>query len=395
MRKTYPLFAVRQIANAYAARAKAACPPECDPTMPLLYALARSWAWDAVAYRCQTHPQEAEVADEKGDTTLHWACFGNCPAATVELILQANPSQAKVVNIKGELPLHLACSYRASSETIRVVLEANPAAANEVTLAGSNPLHLLADYGGSAEAMWHVLRACSSAATVCDQLYQRRPIEILNGRKNLHEFSTIREMLRTVRRKQRLLRENSIEWSDLEVGIEEHRTSEFWQKIALLAVAESRFDDALLQMHSIDLVSHPVVLMACVSNALCPPSIQEFAILLYSHQLVVPYDGNLALHEAVKAGSFHALQDLLFYAPDAAKVRSEEGKLPLTYLLERDDASWLDGVGYLMQAYPAALQDTALPAPYFPILWSRFPPDVLYASIRCSPDLLYIFKDHM
>jgi hypothetical protein len=39
MRKTYPLFAVRQIANAYAARAKAACPPECNPTMPLLYAL--------------------------------------------------------------------------------------------------------------------------------------------------------------------------------------------------------------------------------------------------------------------------------------------------------------------------------------------------------------------
>ncbi len=344
-----------------------------------------------MAYRCQTHPQEAEVADEKGDTTLHWACFGNCPAATVELILQAHPAQAKFVNIKGELPLHLACSYRASSETIRVVLEANPAAANEVTQAGSNALHLLADYGGSAEAMWHVLRACSKAATVFDQLYQRRPMEILNGRKSMHEFSTVRETLRSVRRKQKLLRGDSVEWRDLEVGIEEHRTSEFWQKIALLAVAESRFDKVLLQVHPLDLVSHPVVLMACVSNPLCPPSIQEFAILLYTHQLMVPYDGNLALHQAVKAGSFHALQDLLFYAPDAAKVRSEEGKLPLTYLLEKEDATWLDGVGYLMQAYPAALQDTALPAAYYPILWSRFPPDVFYASIRCSPDLLYSF----
>ena len=43
MRKTYPLFAVRQIANAYAARAQAACPAECNPTMPLLYALGKSY----------------------------------------------------------------------------------------------------------------------------------------------------------------------------------------------------------------------------------------------------------------------------------------------------------------------------------------------------------------
>lgn len=39
MRKTYPLFAVRQIANAFAARAHSECPTECNPTMSLLYAL--------------------------------------------------------------------------------------------------------------------------------------------------------------------------------------------------------------------------------------------------------------------------------------------------------------------------------------------------------------------
>lgn len=353
-----------------------------------LLIVARSWAWGAVAYRCQTHPQEAEVADPKGDTTLHWACFGNCPATTVELILKANPAQAQALNVKGQFPLHVACSYRASTETIRIVVEANPSAANAITHSGSNPLHLLADYNGSAEAMWHITKAYPAAATVCDQLYQRRPLEIVNGRKNMHEFSSSRETLRAVRRKQNLVEVGSDDWNGLEAEIEEHRTSEFWQKIALLVVAESPYDDSFLEMHPLDLVCHPVVLMACVSNVHCPPSIQEFAILLYSHQLMVPYDGSLPLHSAALSGSFHALQDLIFYAPEAARVRSKEGKLPLTCLLDRKDATWLDGVGYLTQAYPAALQDAALPVAYYPILWSRFAPDVLYASIRCSPHLL-------
>lgn len=43
MRKTYPLFAVRQIANAYAARAHSTCPAECNPAMPLLYALGERY----------------------------------------------------------------------------------------------------------------------------------------------------------------------------------------------------------------------------------------------------------------------------------------------------------------------------------------------------------------
>ena len=292
------------------------------------------------------------------------------------------------MNGKDQFPLHVACSYRASSETIRIVLEANPSAAMAITHSGSNPLHLLADYNGSAEAIWHVTKAYPAAAAVCDQLYQRRPLEIINGRKNMHEFASTRETLRTVRRKQKLFEVGSDEWDILEMEIAEHRFSEFWQKVAVLIVAESHFEDSFLETFPTVLVGHPVVLMACVSNVYCPPSLQEFAILLYSDQLLVPYNGSSPLHEACQAGSFHALQDLIFYAPGAAKIRNKEGKLPLTCLLERDDATWLDGVGYLTQAYPAALQDVALPDPYYPILWSRFSPDVLYASLRCSPHLL-------
>lgn len=350
--------------------------------------LARSWAWGAVAYRCQTHPQEAEVTDQRGDTTLHWACFGNCPAETVELVIQANPAQVYAVNSKGQFALHVACSYRASPETIQLLLQANPQAAAAITLDGSNALHLLADFSGSVESMWHVVKCYPAGAKMCDRLYQRRPLEIWNGRKNIYAFSAARETLRTLRRRQKSMVERSEEWIEMQDHIQEYCKTEFWQKVALLAVAESHFDHALLEMNPMDLVLHPVVLMACVSNVHCPPSIQEFAILLYSHQLMVPYMGSLPLHEAARSGSYHALQDLLFYAPEAAKIRCSEGQLPLTLLLERSDATWLDGVGYMTQAYPGALQDASLPDAYYPVLWSRFSIDALYASIRCSPHLL-------
>ena len=31
---------------------------DIEQNMPFLYSLARSWAWDAVTYRCRTHPEE-------------------------------------------------------------------------------------------------------------------------------------------------------------------------------------------------------------------------------------------------------------------------------------------------------------------------------------------------
>ena len=58
---------------------------EVDRSMPLLYSLARSWAWEAVDFRCHTHPDEASAAhrDYLGDTCLHWAVFGRPPIRTV------------------------------------------------------------------------------------------------------------------------------------------------------------------------------------------------------------------------------------------------------------------------------------------------------------------------
>jgi hypothetical protein len=81
----------------------------CDGTpMPLLYALAKSWAWEAVAFRCQTHPEEAAMnwTDSHGDSILHWSVFGKPPLSAIQNILTACPDLAKARNNRGFLPLH-------------------------------------------------------------------------------------------------------------------------------------------------------------------------------------------------------------------------------------------------------------------------------------------------
>jgi hypothetical protein len=81
----------------------------CDARpMPLLYALAKSWAWDAVEFRCETHPGEAAMnwTDNHGDNVLHWSVFGKPPLSPIQNILTASPDLAKVKNNRGLFPLH-------------------------------------------------------------------------------------------------------------------------------------------------------------------------------------------------------------------------------------------------------------------------------------------------
>jgi hypothetical protein len=84
-------------------------PKEHERTnMPLAYALARSWAWPALSYRCETHPQEVSkiAVDCRGETILHFTCIGKPPLETVQAILGVCPEMARVRNQAGHLPLH-------------------------------------------------------------------------------------------------------------------------------------------------------------------------------------------------------------------------------------------------------------------------------------------------
>jgi hypothetical protein len=76
--------------------------------LPMVFSLARNWAFPAVAFRCQTNPEEASSAwmDEQGDNALHWVVFGNPPLYVVEELLRACPNLASRRNKQRTLPLH-------------------------------------------------------------------------------------------------------------------------------------------------------------------------------------------------------------------------------------------------------------------------------------------------
>jgi hypothetical protein len=380
-----------------------------NTTMPLLYSLARSWAWEAVAFRCQTHPHEASahIRDYLGDTCLHWTVFGRPPTRAVQAILAACPDTARTANDAGLYPLHVACSYRASAEVIQALIMAYPEAAILPTKSGVYPIHFLCDYGGSSvesvKALLNCLEGMHSVVMV-DPRFQRRSLFIFNERKNLREQQEDTELVRDRRMMQRaILREfaqPSVNgWEELvglhnelfsrfEDDIEPLHKSVFWRTVVLLVVAEYQHiltaqagrDAADLQLpeHIInedtanDVVQlkrrQSTILHAFVGNPECPPALQEHAVLLYEPHLLTQDDkGRCPLHLATETyaldwseASSQLIMALLQACPTAASVRDTRGCLPLSLVLGKGHRAWnmeasTQGLDKLIDAYPLAL----------------------------------------
>jgi hypothetical protein len=396
--------------------------------LPLLYSLARSWAWEAVTFRCTTHPQEVDVKfrDYRGDTSLHWAAFGRPPIETVHALLQACPDMARTPNFSGTLPLHVACSYRASSAVIQEILNAYPEAAATPDGNGATPLHYLCDYGSNNSnetiSSIKVLLRCFphgiQSVMMTDYRYQRRPLYILNARKNIREQEQYIETIRNRRFRQRALREelkNSETWNqNLKYELMDHleddisdicRESAFWKMVSLLIVAEYEYtynysedrtmmvsplsdfladsDDNSFADGAIEdkITEESRILHAFVKSLDCPPALQEFAILLYEPYLLAPSildDRSLPLHVAASmynsvtnaTGSTDRLSHLIALlvdgGPEAASVRDANDQLPLHLILNeqpRNDnkpselktTQWSNGLQSLIDVYPLAI----------------------------------------
>jgi hypothetical protein len=282
---------------------------------------------------------------------------------------------------------------------IQLLLDAAPEAAGPTGAANNvSALHLLCDYGTTPAAIAAVLRTPSGVATVRqeDSIYRRRPLHILNGRKSMRACQVARDVIRDVRRGLRALESSRHEDDDdmakeigkLKVQLDEYAESDAWKKVALLLVAEA--DAAVLPPEG---PAPARIVQAAVEIADCPPSFQEYAILLYAEHLTTRNaEGQLPLHlAAARPHGAALLLDLLEACPAAAQERNAQGELPLQTLLlnsHHNDRllTWEDGVGALVEVNPAALAELGLPDALYPTIWSRLSsPEALFLAIRAFP----------
>lgn len=360
--------------------------------LPLLYSLSRNWAWEAINFRCRTHPEEAsaDLIDARGDNILHWCAFGHPPINTIETILAVSPQLAAVKNKQGQTPLHVACSYRASPDIVAAIIESYPEAAGMADASGSCPLHLLCDYGCSTESLRSVLQTTAGSSTVlkADRAYQRRPLYILNARKNLYEFQRWLKDTRDVRLRQVAIRQKMCadmeQIQQLEEIVDAHRNLEFWQKISLLLYVE------YYGCESIDDISDDQVLHAAVGVADCPPSLRELAIALNAHELLTPDKvGRLAIQVAIEQSRYDLVIEMLRLQPSVAQTRNRQGMLPLALAVRHFQCpSWEKGIGLLVELHPAALEEVELEDIFIPLVWSKISSVcALFNAVRSRPNV--------
>ena len=119
--------------------------------------------WRDVIERVRTHPHEAEIQGNFGQTALHVACYRFPPLGAVEAILKARPGCTLKKNLSDETPLHLATEH--ASEAVQIaILKAGPEAAAMRDKYGDAPLHLACGSGQATVRFIQMLvEACPQA----------------------------------------------------------------------------------------------------------------------------------------------------------------------------------------------------------------------------------------
>ena len=284
----------------------------------------------------------------------------------------------------------VASSYRASTAVIRMILDSFPDAAGFPTRTGSSALHLMCDYGVRPDALHCVLQTSVGVANVAqeDLIYRRKPLHVLNGRKNMGNCQWTRDSMRGLRQRIRALEiagahRNANDIYRLRQTLMDFENDDTWRKASMLMVAEAT-GQALSEGDVVPMQA----LRAAIEIEDCPASFQEWAILLYSDKLMVPgADGCVPLHIAARRGSTGLLLDLLEACPSAAAVRDSSGFLPLQTFLQRPQARvWREGTGALLEAYPPALEELHLSDAVYPFVWSKLSSrESLFQAIRSCP----------
>ena len=465
-------------------------------SLPLLYYLAKRWAWIPLEHRCITHPHEVStdhIDKITGDTILHWVVFGNPPFSVVKALLDVCPQLAQTPNYMGSLPLHgtymyvcvymllpcfdhtvcvcvcglsrnqelvsdtlssiclpwmlfhvfflkiptkVACSYRASQEILFLLTDVYPEAAGlqhcsrierddddtyvTTPLRSRYPLHIMCDYGHSdPKAFLALLRTKAGISTInkVDPLFGRTPLGVWNtSSSNLalyqHRRNRLRWMIPKEQEEVKKMKDNEKVQEKGYFSVKKRRTGthdeeeidmwngniqecvlmneelevyqqwNIWHIASLMIVADyektpivDNYDVGDLEEGA--LLSPYRILRAAVANPNCPPSLQEYAVLVYFRSIMKQErddDGRVILHWAMQYSNWDIVTTLLFICPNDAYIRDNHGNYPLVLALQNtiltlSSSSWCRGWNVLIEANPEAMTQVVQKIPHYLISW--------------------------
>ena len=368
------------------------------------------------------------------------ACSYRASADVIRFLVEAYPEAAGKPTKTGAYPLHFMCDYGTTPEALRAILQtpnAIPSVSRRDPIYQRRPLHIW----NGRKSLGTCQRLRDGLRKLRRRIRQQQAVHCNHYRRHHHDdIGASNEKNTHQHQLNRIAQETSIYFESQEnVHLADFASHDLWICAAMLLVVEAtqkplptlakeqeESTDASTTTitlctttndNTVPLIPNVNVLHAALQIADCPSSFQEWAILLYADHLLTPLpDGRLALHVAAARRQTGLLLDLLQACPEAAAVRDCHGALPLQTALYGIDGGngddndgdggsgnyndnhhhhneawqWKDGIGALIEAYPAALEELpSLDFPLYPYIWSRLSTrEAMFRAVRGGTHLL-------
>ncbi|GFH56429.1 hypothetical protein CTEN210_12905 [Chaetoceros tenuissimus] len=130
---------------------------------PVMSVLCKEKKWDQVRKYLDSDKEKEnkkaviEWQGERGNTSIHWACFGNAPMDIIQRMVVDYKTDLYISkglkNDDGDTPLHLACSVRASIDVIRLLLNSKYSSLTWKNNRGQTALHIACKYEDNDEVV--------------------------------------------------------------------------------------------------------------------------------------------------------------------------------------------------------------------------------------------------
>jgi len=133
------LNAVRSIIQKYPSSVKAT---NNKGDLSLHLACYNGASLEVVEYLVISYPDSIRIPDNQGSLALHWACFGTSPLIVIQNLLLQYPESIQQKTSNHQVPLHYACHGAGRLDVVKVLVEKWHDALTQQNVNGMLPLHI-------------------------------------------------------------------------------------------------------------------------------------------------------------------------------------------------------------------------------------------------------------